>query len=197
MPPRSKKSERKIYCWEKKRKDKEIRTLPSFQLLKIRVVTSLWEQSGFWRSKDDQKKKKKKRWKKEQKSNYFFLKNQHFHPDKTKPHEATPKPKQYGSPVLPCGWGTKKPIIYTVRQAWAPVIKHWLNSKHILMAHTEWCQQPCYTKARGRFLLPMLSSTGCYTNTGVSLSLCFIPAALLTALPSENWNKHLWQLIKL
>lgn len=47
--------------------------------------------------------KKKKRDGKKSRNQIAFFKNQHFHPDKTKPHEATPKPKQYGSPVLPCG----------------------------------------------------------------------------------------------
>lgn len=194
MPPRSKKVKGKYIVERKKEKTKKSEHFLPFSFSKSGWLLLFENSPGFEGAKMT---KKKKRDGKKSRNQIAFFKNQHFHPDKTKPHEATPKPKQYGSPVLPCGWGTKKPIIYTVRQAWAPVIKHWLNSKHILMAHTEWCQQPCYTKARGRFLLPMLSSTGCYTNTGVSLSLCFIPAALLTALPSENWNKHLWQLIKL
>lgn len=67
---------------------------------------------------------------------FFFFLNQLFHPDKTKPKEATPKPQQYGSPAFKCSRGTQASIIYTVRQAWAPVIKHQVHYKHILRART-------------------------------------------------------------
>lgn len=84
------------------------------------------------------KQRDEKRRKTTRKSNYlfFFFLNQLFHPDKTKPKEATPKPQHYGSPACKCSRGTQASIIYTVRQARAPVIKHQVHYKHILRAHT-------------------------------------------------------------